>query len=220
MTPTPRISVVIADDHAILREGLVKLLSEYPDVEVAGEAVDGHQALTLVEKLRPAILISDINMPHASGFVVLEQIVARALPTKVLFLTMLDAQEFVFKAGVLGAAGYLSKDTVKTELVAAIRAIGAGTTYYGQSLMHKIISGPHAFRAGNPAEKKLHELLSPREFEILHLVSQGLSSKQISEKLFISERTVANHRLNITNKCGVKNTVELVKLYLQSTGSL
>jgi DNA-binding CsgD family transcriptional regulator len=86
--------------------------------------------------------------------------------------------------------------------------------------MHKIISDPHASKAGNLPEKKLHELLSPREFEILHLVSQGLSSKQISEKLFISERTVANHRLNIMNKCGVKNTVELVKLYLQSTGSL
>ena len=220
MTPTPRISVVIADDHAILREGVVKLLSEYPDVEVAGEAVDGRQALELVESLRPDILISDINMPHASGFVVLEQVVARALPTKVLFLTMLDAREFVFKAGVLGAAGYLSKDTVKTELVAAIRAIHAGKTYYGQSIMHKIITDPQASGAGNPAEKKLHELLSPREFEILHLVSQGLSSKQISEKLFISERTVANHRLNIMNKCGVKNTVELVKLYLQSTGSL
>jgi len=220
MTPTPRISVVIADDHAILREGVVKLLSEYPDVEVAGEAVDGRQALELVERLRPDILISDINMPQSSGFVVLEQIVARTLPTKVLFLTMLDAQEFVFKAGLLGAAGYLSKDTVKTELIAAIRAISAGKTYYGQSIMHKIISDPQATKAGNAPEKKLHELLSPREFEILHLVSQGLSSKQISEKLFISERTVANHRLNIMNKCGVKNTVELVKLYLQSTSSL
>jgi DNA-binding NarL/FixJ family response regulator len=211
---------VIADDHAILREGVVKLLSEYQDIEVAGEAFDGQQALELVERLRPHILITDINMPHASGFVVLEQVIGRALPTKVLFLTMLDAQEFVFKAGVLGAAGYLSKDTVKTELVAAIRAISAGKTYYGQSVMHKIISDPHASKAGNLPEKKLHELLSPREFEILHLVSQGLSSKQISEKLFISERTVANHRLNIMNKCGVKNTVELVKLYLQSTGSL
>ena len=220
MTPSPKISVVIADDHAILREGVVKLLGEYEDIDVTGEASDGQQALELVERLRPNILISDINMPQSSGFVVLEQINARALPTKVLFLTMLDAQEFVFKAGVLGAAGYLSKDTVKTELVAAIRAISAGKTYYGQSIMHKIITEPHPHKAGSTPEKKLHELLSPREFEILHLVSQGLSSKQISEKLFISERTVANHRLNITNKCGVKNTVELVKLYLQSTGAL
>jgi DNA-binding NarL/FixJ family response regulator len=85
MTPTPRISVVIADDHAILREGVVKLLSEYPDVEVAGEAVDGRQALELVERLRPDILISDINMPQSSGFVVLEQIVARALPRRCFF---------------------------------------------------------------------------------------------------------------------------------------
>jgi DNA-binding NarL/FixJ family response regulator len=159
-------------------------------------------------------------MPQLSGFSVLEQITTKALRTKVLFLTMLDTQEFVFKAGALGAAGYLSKDTVKTELIAAVRAVRAGKSYYGQSIMHKIISNPPPPKAANAPDKKLHELLSPRESEILHLVSQGLSSKQISEKLFISERTVANHRLNIMNKCGVNNTVELVKLYIQATGSL
>jgi DNA-binding NarL/FixJ family response regulator len=220
MTPSPKISLVIADDHAILREGVAKLLTDYHDLEVVGEAIDGQQALELVERLQPDILITDINMPQCSGFVVLEQVIARALPTKVLFLTMLDAQEFVFKAGVLGVSGYLSKDTVKTELVTAIRAVNSGKTYYGQSIMHKIITNSHPRNAGNTPEKKLHELLSPREYEILHLVSEGLSSKQISEKLFISERTVANHRLNIMNKCGVKNAVELVKLYLQSTGTL
>jgi DNA-binding NarL/FixJ family response regulator len=218
MTPNPAIRVVIADDHAILREGLVKLLSEDQSIDVVGEASDGRQALDLVEELRPDILITDINMPQLSGFAVLEQITGKRLPTKVLFLTMLDTQEFVAKADRLGVAGYLSKDTVKTELIAAIQALAAGQTYYGQSIMQKIILRDKS--SGTPAEKKLHELLSPREFEILHLVSEGLSSKQISEKLFISERTVANHRLNIMNKCGVNKAVELVKLYLQSTRSL
>jgi DNA-binding NarL/FixJ family response regulator len=178
------------------------------------------EAMEWVERLLPDLLITDINMPRLSGFDALARINSKRLPTKVLFLTMLDTQEFVFKAGVLGVAGYLSKDTVKTELIAAIRTVKSGQTYYGQSIMHKMISNPQASKGGNPAEKKLQDLLSPRELEILHLVSEGLSSKLISEKLFISERTVANHRLNIMNKCGAGNTVELVRLYLQATGSL
>jgi DNA-binding NarL/FixJ family response regulator len=213
------IKVIIADDHAILKEGVSKLLSEYEDILVVGEATEGQQTLALVEHHQPHVLVTDINMNGLNGYEILQQIRKKNISTKVLFLTMHDKPENIFKAMEMGASGYLTKDTIKEELIQAIRSINQGKFYFGQSIMKIIVDNRSTQGKEAKPENTFKDLLSPREFEILTLVSEGLSSKQISERLFISERTVANHRLNIMNKCGVSNTVELVKLYLNHINS-
>lgn len=217
MNSSNSIKIIVADDHAILKEGITKLLYEYKDVLVVGEATDGAQTLSLVEHYQPHILVLDINMRELNGYEVLQEIQRKKLPTKVLFLTMYDKPENIFKAMEMGAFGYLTKDTITEELIQAIRTINQGKFYFGQSIMKIIVDNRSLQGNQDRLNNKFKDLLSVREFEILSLVSEGLSSKQISEKLFISERTVANHRLNIMNKCGVSNTVELVKMYIQHT---
>jgi DNA-binding NarL/FixJ family response regulator len=208
------IKIIVADDHAILKEGIAKLLDEYEDILVVGQATDGAQTIHLVEHHQPHVLVSDINMGKLNGYEVLQEIKTKNLATKVLFLTMHDKPDNIFKAMEMGASGYLTKDTIKEELIQAIRTINQGRVYFGQSIMKIIVDNRSQPGKEERVSDKFKNLLSAREIEILSLVSEGLSSKQISEKLFISERTVANHRLNIMNKCGVSNTVELVKMYL------
>ncbi len=210
------ISIVIVDDHSILQQGLTSLLREYNDFAVVGEAANGSDALRLVETLLPDVLITDISMPGLSGYELLETIKAKGLATKVLFLTMHDKPDFIVKAINLGAAGYLTKDTRKDELVQAVRKVYDNQVYYGQNIMQTIISEFATRKNASHKESDLEALLSKREYEILTLIAEGLSSRQIAEKLFISERTVSNHRLNIMSKCNANNTIELVKLYLRS----
>jgi DNA-binding NarL/FixJ family response regulator len=213
---TNPIRIVIADDHSILQQGITSLLSEYPDFVVVGEATNGLDALQMVEKLVPDVLITDISMPGLTGYDLLEHIKAKGLKTRVLLLTMHDKADFIIKAIDLGAAGYLTKDTLKDELVQAVRKVNDKQVYYGQSIMQTII---HEFADRKPYMNKqndLQALLSKREYEILTLIAEGLTTRQIAEKLFISERTVSNHRLNMMSKCNVGNSVELVKLYLQN----
>jgi DNA-binding NarL/FixJ family response regulator len=210
------ISLVIVDDHSILKQGIASMLSEYADLEVLGEASDGTEALKLIEKQPPDVLITDITMPGLSGYELLERIKARALPTRVIFLTMHDKLDFIFKAIDMGVNGYLTKETLKDELVQAIRAVYANQVYYGQKIIHAVLQ-ELSYRQRFPGKKQdLSSLLSKREYEILVLIAEGMNTRKIAEKLFISERTVSNHRLNMMNKCNVSNTVELVKLYYQS----
>jgi DNA-binding NarL/FixJ family response regulator len=213
--PHNPIRIVIVDDHSIVRQGLTSLLREYSDFEVVGEADNGTDALQMVETLLPDVLITDISMPGLSGYELLEHIKAKAMATKVLFLTMHDRNDFIVKAIDLGAAGYLTKDTLKDELVQAVRKVYDNQVYYGQRIMHTIISELATRKNAPHKESDLEVLLSKREYQILSLITEGLSSRQIAEKLFISERTVSDHRLNMMGKCNVNNTIELVKLYLR-----
>jgi DNA-binding NarL/FixJ family response regulator len=213
---TKPIRVVLVDDHVILQQGIASLLREYEDVEVVGEASSGPEALLLVETLLPDVLISDVAMPHLSGYDLLEQVKARQVPTRVLFLTMYDKPDFITKALQMGVAGYLTKDTVKDELVQAVRAISSGQVYFGRRIMQAIANEFVAIKSAPRQGENLRTKLSKREYEIIVLISEGLSTRQIADKLFISERTVSNHRVNIMNKCNVNNSVELAKLYLQS----
>jgi DNA-binding NarL/FixJ family response regulator len=213
---TKPIRVVLVDDHVILQQGIASLLREYEDVEVVGEASSGPEALLLVETLLPDVLISDVAMPHLSGYDLLEQVKARQVPTRVLFLTMYDKPDFITKALQMGVAGYLTKDTVKDELVQAVRAISSGQVYFGRRITQAIANEFVAIKSAPRQGENLRTKLSKREYEIIVLISEGLSTRQIADKLFISERTVSNHRVNIMNKCNVNNSVELAKLYLQS----
>ncbi len=209
-----KIRIVLADDHSILRQGTAAMLSVYDDIEVVDVAANGEDLLQQLRKHKPHILVSDIAMPGISVFEVLDIMQQEQIPTKILLLTMHDSPDYIFKALEYNISGYLTKETVKDELVKAIRIIHEGGEFYGQNITQSIIRA-HKIQKdlSDPLRNPLLSL-SVRELEVLALIAQGLTTRQIAEKLFLSERTVSNHRSRMLQKCEVNNTVELVRLYL------
>jgi len=204
-----RIKIVIADDHAVVRQGTRSLLEREKDLEVVGEAADGEEAVKLIEQLRPDVAIIDIAMPKLSGVEVTRQIKPRCPSTAVLILTAYDNDEYVFALLEAGAAGYLLKDVSSREVVEAVRAVHAG-----ESVLHPIIARKVISRLTSSATKVGEEKpaveLSEREIEVLKLAARGLGNKDIATKLFISKRTVQGHLGSIFNKLNVGSRTEAV----------
>lgn len=208
--------VVLADDHAILTQGTSSLLSEYDDIELVGTASDGEQLHKLVQELHPDILISDISMPGKSIFDISEEINRKGLNTKVIIFTMHESPDYVYRALNSHISGYLTKSAVKNELIDAIKSIKEGKEYYSQPISQIIVKGFKSRNQQDTEDQNPINVLSKREKEVLTHLIEGLNSRQIAEKLFLSERTVSNHRANMLQKCKVSNTVELVRLYLDN----
>lgn len=208
--------VALADDHAILTEGTASILSEYNFIELVGVASDGEQAHQLVESLEPDVLVSDITMPGTSIFDISDDIYQKGLNTKVLVFTMHDSPDYVYKALNSHISGYITKNVEKDELVKAITTLAEGDEYYSQPITQIIVKGFKNRKQKDGDSQNPMNVLSKREKEVLALLIEGYNSKQIAEKLFLSERTVSNHRANMLQKCKVNNTVELVKLYLDN----
>ena len=211
-----KIKVVLADDHAILSEGTASVLKDFDQFELVGKASNGAEALEMVVSEKPDVLVSDISMPGLLVFDIIEEIKKHALPTRVLIFTMHDTADYVFKALDSGVSGYVTKYAEPDEIIKAIAAVADGQEYYSQSITQIIVQG---FREQKSWENDAHNplsVLTKREREVLMLIVEGLNSKQIAERLYLSERTVSNHRANMLQKCEVNNTVELVKLYLNN----
>ena len=211
-----KIKVVLADDHAILSEGTASVLKDFDQFELVGKASNGAEALEMVVSEKPDVLVSDISMPGLLVFDIIEEIKKHALPTRVLIFTMHDTADYVFKALDSGVSGYVTKYAEPNEIIKAITAVADGQEYYSQSITQIIVQG---FREQKSWENDAHNplsVLTKREREVLMLIVEGLNSKQIAERLYLSERTVSNHRANMLQKCEVNNTVELVKLYLNN----
>lgn len=207
------INVALADDHNILREGIANILQDTAEVKVVANVGSIEETKQLLDK-HPEIeiLVCDINFPDGNGYEVLEYIKRYNKKTKVIFLTMHDRSSFATKAIDEGAMGYLTKDAVKEELLAAIVSARNGKKYFGQNIMNSIVEN---INKPNLTQEFFKKVLSKRELEVLDLIIEGLDTKEISEKLFISEKTAANYRNIIMQKCNVKNVVQLIKLYLQ-----
>lgn len=207
------INVALADDHNILREGIANILQDTTEVKVVANVGSIEETKQLLDK-HPEIeiLVCDINFPDGNGYEVLEYIKRYNKKTKVIFLTMHDRSSFATKAIDEGAMGYLTKDAVKEELLAAIVSARNGKKYFGQNIMNSIVEN---INKPNLTQEFFKKVLSKRELEVLDLIIEGLDTKEISEKLFISEKTAANYRNIIMQKCNVKNVVQLIKLYLQ-----
>lgn len=216
MSATDKITVLLADDHAILSEGTASVLKEYESFVLLGSATDGEQALSMVNEHEPDVLVSDITMPGKSVFDIAEVIEKQKLKTRVLIFSVHDTADYVFKALNSGVSGYITKYVERDELVKAITTVARGEEYYSQAITQVIVKG---FKDKKNQERDTQNpinILSKREKEVLLLIVEGLNSKQIAERLFLSERTVSNHRANMLQKCKVNNTVELVKLYLDN----
>jgi len=210
-----KISLLLADDHTVVREGTRELLEREPDMKVVGEAGDGEQAVRLVSELQPDVVIMDIAMPKVSGIEATRQIKMLCPSTAVLVLTAYDNDQYVFALLEAGAAGYLLKDVRSQELINAIRAVNAGESVLHPAITRKVINR-FAFRAKEPKpeEKKLDQL-TEREMEVLKLAAKGMTNKDIAHHLTLSTRTVHTHLSNIFSKMQVGSRTEAILLALK-----
>ena len=204
-------SMVIADDHPILLRGLVELFSSEPDIRVVSSCSDGINALDAIRQLRPDIALLDISMPGLNGLDVLGAIQAEQLDTHVIFLTATVNDSSIVKAITRGAKGLLLKDTAADELLRSIREIAAGGRCFQADLVDAAVARENGRQA---TTERLKECLSKREREIMLLVAEGLSNKEVGRRLNLAEGTVKIHLHNIFNKVGVSNRTVLTALAL------
>ena len=203
-----KITVFLAEDHAVVREGLAELIRREADMEVVGEAGDGEDTVRQVKQLKPDIVLMDIAMPLVNGVEATKQIKSNVPQTRVLVLTAYDNPEFVTAAIDAGAAGYLLKNVRRKELTTAIRS-----AYEGESVLHPSVAKAIFAQLRTPADKLTSEkpdVLSEREFQVLQKGAEGLSNKQIATLLSIGPRTVQTHWRNIFDKLGVYSRTEAI----------
>jgi DNA-binding NarL/FixJ family response regulator len=206
------ISIIVADDHGIVREGLRRLLESEPDFEVVGEAADGREVLEAVARSSPAVVVLDITMPRLGGLETLERLRSAHPDTKVILLSVHGDPPFVRSAIALGADGYVLKNGRAAEIVSAIRAIVNGGSYFSPAVAREIVE---QLRAPQPASDDPFALLSAREREVLHLIATGLSAKEVAVELSVSTKTVEAHRTSLMRKLGVRKATELVRYALR-----
>lgn len=207
------ISVLIADDHAILREGLKGLLDEYEDIFVVGEAVTGLDAIQKTRELKPDVLLLDLIMPELGGVQALEVIRNETPDTNTIILTGADDDDLLARSIRAGAKGYLLKDTASSQLVEAIRAVASGTCWLPPGLTDRLFHGI-AKRPEADESNKL-ALLTARELEVLRLLGEALTNSAIAEKLFISEHTVKVHVSRILEKLSLETRTEAVRFAIR-----
>ena len=202
--------VLVADDHAIVREGVRMILAKERDIEVVGEAADGAQALQLVETAKPDVVVMDISMPGMGGIEATQKVKERYPKVNVLALTMHEDESYVFQLLRAGASGYVLKRAAAQDLVQAVRAAAKGEAFLYPSVARKVVED-YLKRVEAGEEKERYDGLTSREKEVLTLIAQGLSNQQIAEKLYISIKTVQTHRAHILEKLGLHDRTELVR---------
>jgi DNA-binding NarL/FixJ family response regulator len=207
-----KVTVLIADDHPLVREALHQSLEGEEDMKVVAEASDGEEAVKLVSELKPNVVVMDIVMPRLNGIEATRKIKEIAPDTAILILTAYDDDEYVLGLLDAGAAGYLLKSARGRDLVGAIRAIRAGESVLHPKIIAKLLKRATTAPVG---EHKASDLLSARESEILKLLTSGMSNKEIAERLFLSQRTVKAHLTNIFNKLNVASRSEAIVKGLQ-----
>ena len=206
-------NILLADDHVMFRRGVRRIIQGIPDVEVLGEASDGFELLDLLKKTTPHLVIMDISMPNLRGLEATREIKILNPDIKVLILTMHKDKEYLYHAFSAGAEGYLLKEDADSELLSAIATLRKGGTYISPLLSAQLTN--LFMEKSRPGEAPRSEPLTIREREILKLIAEGKSSKEIGDLLFISSRTVQHHRANILRKLNVKKTADLVKYAIQ-----
>jgi len=197
--------IVIADDHGIVRSGIKLLLERQPDLEVIAEAADGIEARDLVIQRRPDLAILDVKMPGLTGLQATREIKAQAPEVPVLILSMHDDERYLFEALKAGASGYVLKSQADTDLLSAIRSVERGEPFLSPAAQQALIKDVLA-RGDHD-----HSKLTPREEEIVKLVAEANTTREIAELLHLSEKTVENHRANAMKKLGMRDRVELVR---------
>ena len=214
MDTTQQINVILADDHALVRQGIRSLLEGFPEINVLAEAADGQEALLKVNEYNPDILIVDIRMPKLNGIQTVAQLSQKTSKTKALVLSMHDSEEYVIQSVEAGAYGYLLKDTNRQEFLKAIKTIYKGDKYFSADISAILVNrllqkSKEPILNAMPSVAKEKIKLTKRQKEILKLAVSGMSNKEIAEHLDKSIRTIEAHRFTMMKKMGVKNLLEL-----------
>ena len=206
------VTLLLVDDHPLIRQGLRHLLEGEPEFKVIGEAGDGLEALLLVERLKPNILVVDMMMPGLNGLEVLRQMKHISPDTRAIVLSMQSADAYVLEALKNGAAGYVLKETGPSELVNAVREVTHGNQYLSIKISERLqVSGRKIIDTPSDA----YETLTTREREILQMTVEGQTSQEVGDKLTISPRTVEVHRSNLMNKLGLRNQTDLIRFAIK-----
>ncbi len=210
------LKVILAEDHNIVRNGIKILLEAEEDIEVVGEATNGQEVLDFLDAGNaPDLVLSDINMPLMDGIMLLETLKEQYPQTKVILLSMLDNEEYIIKAFREGASGYLLKSAGADELIFALRHVNSGNKYLSSELSLKMLDRMNSTVSSATLIRNDIEF-STREIEVLQLIAQGLTNLEMSEKLFLSKRTIEGHRQNLIEKTGSKNTAALIRFAVLS----
>jgi DNA-binding NarL/FixJ family response regulator len=213
------IRVLIADDHPLFREGLVRAIGQDKTFEIVGQAGDGGETLTLIRERHPDLAVLDVSMPTMDGLEVARRVHQEALATELVVLTMYKDAKYFNAALDLGVRGYMLKDSAATELLTCLRAVTSGQYYISPAVTHFLID--RNGRAGPHTESlSLRERLTPAELTILRLVSENKTSREIAQELFVSVRTVENHRTHICQKLGIKGHNALLQFALDKKTEL
>jgi len=214
-----KIRILLADDHPMVRSGLIKLLEPFKEFVIVGEAGDGEEAVAMTKKLMPDVLVIDLSMPKLSGIEATKTIRRDFPSVKVLVLTMYDNEEYVYQILKSGAGGYLLKNSGRDELAAAIRAVAQGGRFFS-ARVSEIMTEAYLRKSEIRDGLSLNDddlPLTKREREVLQYIANGFNNSQIAEKLFISARTVETHRTNIMQKLNIHDTANLVRFALNKT---
>jgi DNA-binding NarL/FixJ family response regulator len=206
------VTIVVVDDHPIVRQGLRHLLEAESEFRVVGEAEDGIEALQLIERLKPDILVLDMMMPSLNGLEVLRRIKNISPITRTIILSMQSADAYVFESLKNGAVGYVLKETGPSELVKAVHEVIQGNQYLSAKLSKRLQTSVQRIM---DTLSDAYETLTAREREILQMTAEGRTSQEIGDKLVISPRTVEIHRRNLTNKLGIKNQAGLIRFAIK-----
>lgn len=212
MSKTAKIRLVVADDHAILRSGLRMLINAQPDMEVVGEAEDGIEATRVIQSVNPNVAILDVTMPRSGGLDAIKEIVARNRSIRILLLTMHEEPAYLRTALAAGAAGYVLKKSVDADLLSAIRAVHRGRTYVDSELAEILVRD--AISRDSGTDSAAGSVLSDRELQVLKLVAEGFSSREIAEQIYISTKTVETYRARFAEKLGLKSRAQIVRYAL------
>jgi DNA-binding NarL/FixJ family response regulator len=203
-----KISVLLAEDHTMVRQGLRALLGAEPDLEVVGEAANGHQAIQMARDLRPDVIIVDIGMPLLNGLEATRQIIHENNQSRLLVLSGYADDEYVRQLAEAGASGYLVKQTAAQELIKAVREVAKGNAYFSPSILKRLLE---IYRDGHDKERAGGEHLTSREQEVLQLVAEGQVNKQIAATLGLGIKTVEKHRQQLMDKLNLHNVAGLTR---------
>jgi two-component system response regulator NreC len=203
------IRALLADDHSVVRQGLRVWLEKSGTVQVVGEAADGREAVALAEELNPDVVLMDIAMPLLNGIDATAQIIRRNPETKVIILSMHADEGYILRALGAGAKGYLLKESTETDVLPAVRSVSTGRPYFTPSIARVLLEDYMRMMKQNNAQDS-YELLTEREKEVLQLLAQGKSNKEVAQVLNLSPHTVDSHRTNFMQKLNLHNTAEIV----------
>ncbi|GAB2629403.1 response regulator transcription factor [Prescottella soli] len=212
------ITVFIADDQAMVRQGFGALLAAQPDISVIGDAPNGRVAVSEVKRLRPDVVLMDVRMPELNGLDAAREILSAAMdpPVRVLMLTTFDIDEYVYEALGIGASGFMLKDAPAEELIRAVRVVADGDALLAPSVTRRLIADVTRRRAVPRPRHPQLDSLTPREHEVLELIAGGLSNTEIAERLFVAEQTVKTHVGKVLSKLSLRDRAQAVVLAYES----